>query len=342
MENNTVLPEKIQAKYDDKRFPKIWHAVLGGAVMYIPVYTVVFLLAYLTGSNYQDAFRTEFGGDMFSAILSQFFAVIIIPVILMLITKRDIISTIRLKKNIDVLQVLLLSVFAVCGFFLLQTINGIFITIVSGVLGEPSNSSSIVDATNPTQLLFEIVIIGGLPAIFEEIFYRGFVMRAFERKSRIMAILMSSLMFAIMHGNLQQLAYAFVCGIILGTVVTLTDSLLAGCVIHFTLNTISVIISYPPINDLYVLYAEKYMFIFSSVVLLVLPVFACGALALFIIYTLKKNKKLYGSRVPTDLKHPKLMPKETKGERVIKTISWIAFIVINVLFMALNWFDYGA
>ena len=41
-------------------------------------------------------------------------------------------------------------------------------------------------------------------------------------------------------------------------------------------------------------------------------------------------------------KYPKLMPKEAKGERVIKTISWIAFIVINVLFMALNWFDYGA
>ena len=337
MEDYTVLPEIVQAKYDDKRFPKIWHAILGAAVMYLPVYTVIFLLTTLTGGLYTKFFHSEFGLDMFLSVISQFFAILIIPIFMLLITKRDIGTTLRLKKNIDILQVLLLAVFSIGIFFLLQIVNGAFISTFSEFLGEPSDAGTISDPTNLTQLMFQIVIVAGLPSICEEIFFRGFVMRAFERKSPIKAILMSAIIFAIMHGNFKQLAYAFLCGIILGVVVTLTDSLLAGCVIHFTLNAISVLFSYPPINDLYMHYVNNYEYIFSSVVMLALPVVAFGAMALFIVYTLKKNKNKYGVRVPTDMAFTHLMPKEKSGENAIKTIFWIAFILINVIFMFTSW-----
>lgn len=338
MENSPVLPKEIQVKYDDKRFPKIWHAVLGAALMYVPIYTVLFLIIINLGTDYSVLFNTEFGSDMFSSILSQFFAVLIIPILLLLITKRDIKATLRLNKNLDILQVLLLAVFSLCIFFLLQIINGIFITGISGFLGEPVQSNGITDATSITQLLFEIVIIGGLSAICEEIFFRGFVLRAFERKSPIVAIIMSSLIFAIMHGNLQQIFYAFLCGIILGTVVILTDSLLAGCMIHFTLNTLSVIISYPPINSIYIDFANNYRYIFSYVVMLALPTVSLIAMALFVSYTLSKNKKIYGKNVPTDLQYPSLMPKEQQWEKVIEIISWVIFILTNVFCMLINWY----
>lgn len=338
MENSFVLPENVQAKYDNKRFPKIWHAITGVALMYVPVYTVLFLITMVLGTDYSVLFKTEFGSDMFSAVLSQFFAVLIIPVLFMLITKRDMKATLRLNKNLNILQVLLLAVFSVSVFFLLQIINGMFITGVSGFLGEPSQSGSITDAINITQLLFEIVIIGGLPAICEEIFFRGFVMRAFERKSPVTAVIMSALIFAIMHGNLQQLVYAFLCGIILGTVVMLTDSLLAGCMIHFTLNTLSVIISYPPISDLYTNYATNYAYIFSSVVMLVLPIIAAGAMALFVMHSLSRNKIKYGEKVPNDLKYAHLMPKEQNWERTLTIISWVIFVATNVFFMFISWY----
>ena len=337
MEDYTVLPEIIQAKYDDKRFPKIWHAVLGVAVMYVPIYTVLTLIMLATGGAYETFFNSEFGLDMFNGVISQFFAILSVPLFMLLVTKRDMGVTLRLKKNIDILQVLLLAIFSIGVFFLLQIINSMFMTSFSGFIGEPSESGSMVDATNLTQVMFQIVIVAGLPAICEEIFFRGFVMRAFERKSQIKAILMSAIIFAVMHGNFKQLVYAFLCGIILGTVVTLTDSLLAGCVVHFTLNAISVLFSYPPINDLYIHYASNYEYIFSSVIMLVLPVLAFGAMALFILYTLKKNKKKYGFSVPTDMSLTYIMQNETSGEKVIKTISWIAFILINVIFMFTSW-----
>ncbi len=337
MENNIVLPEQVQAKYDDKRFPTIWHAMVGSALMYAPVYAVLFLITAILGTNYGNLFKTEFGSDMFSATLSQFFAVLIVPVLMMLITKRDFKATLRLNKNINILQVLLLGIFSVSIFFLLQIINGMFITMLSGFLGEPS-PSNISDATNITQLLFEIVIVGGLPAICEEIFFRGFVLRAFERKSPIIAIIMSALIFAIMHGNLQQLVYAFLCGIILGTVVVLTDSLFAGCMIHFTLNTISVILSYPPINNMYVDFVTNNAYIFSSIVMLVLPVIAAGSLTLFILHTLSRNKDKYGKKVPSELAYASLMPQEKSWEKSVKAVAWIVFILVNVFFMFISWF----
>ncbi|MBE7091936.1 MAG: CPBP family intramembrane metalloprotease [Clostridiales bacterium] len=338
MENKIVLPESAQAKYDNLRFPKIWHAVLGSALMYVPVYAVVFLITLTLGVNYTSYFKTEFGADMFSAVLSQFFAVLIIPVFILLVSKRDISATVRLKKNLNVIQILLLVVFSISAFLLLQTINSFFIMWLSSFLGEPSDISNITDASNIPQLLFEIVIVGGLPAICEELFFRGFVMRAFERKSRVFAVLMSSFIFAVMHGNLQQLSYAFLCGIILGTVVMITDSLLAGCMIHFTFNTLSVIISYPPISEIYTHYATNYVYIFSAVVMLVLPIIAVSSLVLFIMHSLKRNRNKYNCSVPTDLKYAHLMPLEKPWEKAIKSVSWIIFIGVNVLFMIANWY----
>ncbi len=334
MENYEVLPGKVQAKYDDLRFPKIWHALLGVAVMYVPVYTVAFISSILLAMfNDGTLFNTEFGEYMLNGVISQFFGILIIPLFMILVTRRDMGSTLRLKKNIDILQVLLLGIFSLGIFFILQIANNVFISTASGFLGEPSESTS-VDALNLTQLMFEIVIVAGLPAICEEIFFRGYVMRAFERKSKIQAILMSAIIFAIMHGNFKQLVYAFLCGIILGSVVMLTDSLFAGCVVHFTLNATTVLFNYPPINNVYMDIVTKYEYIFSSIVVLVLPVIALGAMALFIIYTLKKNKKHYGLSVPSEMNYASLMPSEKSGA---KTILWIAFIVINVIFMLSNW-----
>ncbi len=337
MENSIILPEKIQAKFDDLRFPKIWQAVLGAAVMYVPVYTILFLLTLATGGKYTAFFRSEFGLDMFNSVISQFFAVLIIPIFMLLITKKDMGATLRLKKNIDFLQVLLLGIFSVGVFFLLQILNGGIVAFFEEILGESSDIGTITDATNLTQLMFEIVIVAGLPSICEEIFFRGFVMRAFERKSKVKAIFMSALIFAIMHGNFKQLAYAFLCGIILAVVVTITDSLLAGCVIHFTLNAISVLFTYPPINDLYLFCVNEYEYVFSSVVTLVLPVIASGAMALFIIYTLKKNKEKYDCKVPSEMNNVAFMPKEKPIEKTMKALFWVAFILINVIFMFMTW-----
>ncbi len=333
----TSLPQNIKAYYDHKRFPKIWQALLGCALMQFVVLVPLEIINLLSGGDYTDNFRTAFGESMFNGILSQFFAVLIIPIFFLLIAKHDMRATLRLKKEIDVVQVLLLLLTSVGIFFFVQFINGIFIQSLQSFMGEPSDALELVRAQSIPQLMFEIVILAGLPAICEEIFFRGFVLRSFERYSPVAAIILSSLIFAIMHGNLQQIVYAFILGLVLGTATVLTDSLLAGTLMHFVLNSVSILLSYPPVFAQYEAFVTEHSILYFIIAIMLLPMVGAGALVLFILYTNKKNKRLYGKTFVSELEFPKLMPKQKGWENAVTVISWIVFIGINVISMTLLW-----
>ena len=336
MENYSA--ENLKAYYDHKRFPSVWQALVGCTAMQFTAMIPLTAITLLLGANYAEKFRTDFGAYMFNAVISQFFAVLIIPLFFLLVARKDMRATLRLKKNLGFLQVFLLALASAGVFFGAQIINSIFIEGLSIFMGTPSEIEGVADATNISQLLFEIVIIAGLPAICEEIFFRGFVMRSFERYSPVAAIILSSVAFAIMHGNLQQIVYAFILGLILGTVVMVTDSLLAGTVMHFTLNAMSVILSYPPIYTQYENFAENYSVIYFLISIVILPVIASVALFFLIFHTRRKNKRNYGKSFVTDMEFPRLMPKPAGWATAITVIGWIAFIGINALSMLLLWY----
>lgn len=79
------------------------------------------------------------------------------------------------------------------------------------------------------------------PAVVEEFAVRGVVMQPLRRYGDWFAILMSSLVFAIMHGNLVQAPFAFIAGLGLGYAVIASGSLWVGILIHFFNNSISVV-----------------------------------------------------------------------------------------------------
>lgn len=95
----------------------------------------------------------------------------------------------------------------------------------------------------------------------EEFIFRGLILQNLRKFGNFFAIFASSLLFAILHGNLQQTPFAFVVGIALGIIVVETGSIFAGILLHFCINTISLIftgISYyggdTPANIIYVIY----------------------------------------------------------------------------------------
>ena len=54
--------------------------------------------------------------------------------------------------------------------------------------------------------------------VIEEFIYRGWVMRIFEKYGKQFAIVASSILFGMMHGNIYQIPDAFVAGLVLGYV----------------------------------------------------------------------------------------------------------------------------
>ncbi|MCR5042312.1 MAG: CPBP family intramembrane metalloprotease [Clostridia bacterium] len=79
-----------------------------------------------------------------------------------------------------------------------------------------------------------------LPPLIEELCLRGFIMQPLRRYGDRFAIVMSAFVFALMHGNMVQLPFAFIAGIAIGYCVAVTGTLWTGIAIHFLNNAVSV------------------------------------------------------------------------------------------------------
>lgn len=78
------------------------------------------------------------------------------------------------------------------------------------------NSMEIASSTGETVSMFLYASIIG--PIAEELVYRGFVLRSFQKYGKVAAIFVSALVFGFMHGNIPQGVFAFCIGIVLAYV----------------------------------------------------------------------------------------------------------------------------
>ncbi|MCB2286635.1 CPBP family intramembrane metalloprotease [Clostridium algidicarnis] len=138
----------------------------------------------------------------------------------------------------------------------------------------------IASQTNPYLLVLEITLIG---PIIEEILFRGIILNGLLKKySPAKAILFSSLLFSLIHGNLPQMFNALFFGILLGLIYIKTKSLYAVIFTHIIANTLSIILSA----------LEEYMPILGNPLLLIL--LGLLLLAVFIILYRKNPLSMEG------------------------------------------------
>jgi len=82
-----------------------------------------------------------------------------------------------------------------------------------------------------------VVAIAVMPAIFEEIAFRGIIFGVLQRVlGPTEALLVSALMFAILHLSVPSMPHLFLMGLVLGWLRLRTGSLLPGMLTHFTHN----------------------------------------------------------------------------------------------------------
>ena len=92
-----------------------------------------------------------------------------------------------------------------------------------------------------TELLFAVIAFAILPALTEEFLFRGVILAEYESVSVPFAVVLSSLLFAMMHLNFSQLPVYFYCGIMLAIVLYTTRSLFAPMLVHL-LNNIATLL----------------------------------------------------------------------------------------------------
>lgn len=94
---------------------------------------------------------------------------------------------------------------------------------------------------SPAALVANLLVVAVVPAISEEFFFRGFLLKTFMRKMNpYLAILLTAFLFSAMHLQLAGFIPRFLLGLILGLVFYYSRNLWLCSVVHFSNNALAV------------------------------------------------------------------------------------------------------
>ena len=100
---------------------------------------------------------------------------------------------------------------------------------------------------NPTGIfgfLLSFLATAVVPAFMEEFACRGLIMGILRKYGDGFAVLMTAAVFGLMHGNFDQMPFAFMVGLALGYIVVQTNSLWIAVAVHAANNFVSVAFTY--------------------------------------------------------------------------------------------------
>ena len=100
-----------------------------------------------------------------------------------------------------------------------------------------------LDANIPS-LLINLLVFAVLPSLFEEMVFRGYVLRALRPYGDWFAVAVSALVFGLMHGNIAQIPFALIVGAALGWLYIMTDNIWIPIAVHFINNGFSLLLQY--------------------------------------------------------------------------------------------------
>ncbi len=126
--------------------------------------------------------------------------------------------------------------------FLLLLSGGFLLSALFGGTHTIGNSSASFEQAAPSgvvQALIAVPVLALLPALCEELLFRGILCTELDRRGGLRAILVGSLLFALIHFDLANLPVYFYAGVLLTLVLYVTDSLIATMLIHTLYNVAS-------------------------------------------------------------------------------------------------------
>lgn len=185
---------------------------------------------------------------------------------------NNIISKPSAKKSI------LYILIAIISFFALYPIVNSFDCLIENLGFKLTKPSFNLSVSNYFICLIPMVI---LPAICEELLFRGLIFKGLKQHGKNFAIILTSLMFAIYHMSLQQTIYPILFGLVLTLTMFKENNIIYCILMHLTNNFLALTFMFFKIDP----FVNKLWYHILAVVLFVVFV-------IFVIYFIKKQKNV--------------------------------------------------
>ncbi len=112
--------------------------------------------------------------------------------------------------------------------------------IIEG-FGFSSGQQSMPAATTPGAMVLYFLSVAILPAVFEEFAFRGVLLSSLRKYGDVFALIISSVIFGLLHMSVTAIPFAIASGLVMGYVYMRTGNLWINIGIHFLNNAIAVI-----------------------------------------------------------------------------------------------------
>lgn len=245
---------------------------------------------------------TLYSSDMFSfhaiSAIAQFFYTFLPFFVLYLLSKPSEKKQMNIFNMPQSKELFILAVCAGMMFCMLGNTATSLFSVIINIFGIEF-SSGMEDLVAPSgfmEVLIYIINFAVLPALFEEFAFRCVLLQPLRRYGDWFAILATSFCFAILHGNMVQIPFAFIVGIALGYFCIKTKSIWTSVTIHFLNNLFSVVttIYYDrhPDSSVFFYYVVTSAIVFAGVIAMILFKLNCNVKLKKDATVMAKNKML--------------------------------------------------
>ena len=156
-----------------------------------------------------------------------------------IITKRKFKNVMVIKK-ISIKQIYLTIFVAFGTYIFAMGINSISFKLFPFAIKDGTQISNLLSGST---MLLGLLVVVLLPAFFEEIFFRGIFLDAYDGVNKKIKYFIITSIFAAFHGNVMQIIYVMFLGFILLMVREYTGSIVGSMTLHAANNAISFILS---------------------------------------------------------------------------------------------------
>lgn len=179
-------------------------------------------------------------------------------------------------------------------------LSGVTVVFFNNNVTDLHNNSSLFK-TDTLSVVMTLFLTVALPAVFEELSYRGLVLTALKKMSLLKSSVLCGFFFALMHLDPQQFLYTFYLGAVLAIFVRVTKSIYAGILGHMMFNGLSALISYASssaeaadLPDLSLMsIGGRFDYLWSTLLIfLVLSLMALAVIVPIIRFFIRRNEKI--------------------------------------------------
>ena len=127
------------------------------------------------------------------------------------------------------------------GLFSLSELNNLFLKGLHFLFGYQS-APIVLPNVMGVGIIGVIFVVALLPAIFEELFFRGILLHGLKEYGEVFAVIFCGALFALYHQNPAQTAYQFCCGAAFALIAVKSGSILPTVLSHFINNAVIIVL----------------------------------------------------------------------------------------------------